>query len=1186
MPDPIDGQVPAAANTDFVPITLGADEAAAEAGAAPADAQLDPRLQALYATEGSALQKISTYNTAERQKFNADAQQAIAGGADPKNIGLYANLDERDAHLASMADSYRKAGLSDDEIKALQLRQSRLKEQGDLNQTAKNEASVPTGLKPLVNVTKGVLKAADATLTMAGAPANLTGANDFPDVGGTTGAVTQSIAQFAIGMVGAGKFLKAAGILQGAGSAAVGFARLSLQGAIADVTVFDGHEQKLSNLLDAYPALQNPVTDFLRADPSDGQAEGRLKAATEGLLTGGALEVLSLSLKGLKGLRAAKAAGDPKIAATVAEQLGADIEAKLAAQKLAGEAAAQVPPTTGMTGSRAKVASTVYDGKIEGAKPVAPVPGEPRIGGDPTPRGPTELMSQELRDSIVQKIKDGGTDLSPRPNRDFNFETMDPADPEAVKGALNLMSDALAPDIEKATGGTISLKETSELADIIGNDPADLMQAISKDASTVSQQHARLVAGKEMLQSLARQVTTEAQAVSTGVAKTPDKLNKLLELTAQLHVNLKTVQTGAARTTSAGRIITGDAFSNEMLRVLAMADGNPQLVRQMLDTPSLARRTLNGALEYWYNCLLSGPKTHLVNILSSTINTGMRPLNRMIGGQFKEGLDEVVGMRMAWRDSWKMARLAFENERSFLNPGNLKADGQRFSLSSKNFNLKPESKMGATVDFLGKVARLPSRFLMAEDELLKQINYRGNLYAKATREGTEKGLKEGQLAEYVAKRVEDAFSGNGRALDEASLRQANIATFTEELRPGSIPSSINNMVNKHPALRVILTFVRTPTNLIRQFGQQFPVLQEFSHTFRADLAAGGERAAIAKGKRATGAMMAGSAALLAYGGMITGRGPNDPKMREAMKANGWKPYSIKIGDTYVDYGRVDPYGMFFGLAADIAEARAYVSDDDAESMAEALGCAVARNLTSKTYLHGMTGFLEALDSGEPGKIGKLMQSYAGSAVPFSSGMKAVAVSTDPTVREVRSMVDAIMARTPGLSDKLPAKRNFLGDTEVRPMGMGEGINPIAYSTDLHDDVSEELIRMNRGLSKPGSKINQRIDLLQYPGAGNETAYDRLLALRGEVKARGGRTLKEALTHEIRSESYKRLPDGTDEYSSAKMDRLKGVMGEYQEKAMKALRKEFPDLDKDMKADQDNVKAVKRRGPDALKPLTK
>lgn len=78
------------------------------------------------------------------------------------------------------------------------------------------------------------------------------------------------------------------------------FGRGSAAAAIADATAFDPQEERLSNLVEEYPALSNPVSAYLAADPSDSEAEGRFKNAVEGLGLGAATEGLFLSLKAIR----------------------------------------------------------------------------------------------------------------------------------------------------------------------------------------------------------------------------------------------------------------------------------------------------------------------------------------------------------------------------------------------------------------------------------------------------------------------------------------------------------------------------------------------------------------------------------------------------------------------------------------------------------------------------------------------------------------------------------------------------------------------------------------------------------------------------------------------------------------------------------------------------------------------
>ena len=85
--------------------------------------------------------------------------------------------------------------------------------------------------------------------------------------------------------------------------------RLNWKGALAtematDFVAWDGQEERLSNLIQQFPALQNPVTQFLAADPDDNEAYGRAKNVLEGMLIGAGLTALFTPV--MAGLRAIK----------------------------------------------------------------------------------------------------------------------------------------------------------------------------------------------------------------------------------------------------------------------------------------------------------------------------------------------------------------------------------------------------------------------------------------------------------------------------------------------------------------------------------------------------------------------------------------------------------------------------------------------------------------------------------------------------------------------------------------------------------------------------------------------------------------------------------------------------------------------------------------------------------------
>ena len=123
--------------------------------------------------------------------------------------------------------------------------------------------------------------------------------------------VVGGIAQFAAPF---GVYTKA---LSSAGMAS-NFLRAYTAGAFADFSAFDPHEERLSNFIEQYPKLQNPVTEYLAASEDDTEIEGRIKQVLEGGLLGVisdvAIRSFIKSLRVVKGWRTARKQASEQVA--------------------------------------------------------------------------------------------------------------------------------------------------------------------------------------------------------------------------------------------------------------------------------------------------------------------------------------------------------------------------------------------------------------------------------------------------------------------------------------------------------------------------------------------------------------------------------------------------------------------------------------------------------------------------------------------------------------------------------------------------------------------------------------------------------------------------------------------------------------------------------------------------------
>src|SRR5690606_27937832 len=211
----------------------------------------------------------------------------------------------------------------------------------------------------------------------------------------------------------------------------------------------------------------------------------------------------------------------------------------------------------------------------------------------------------------------------------------------------------------------------------------------------------------------------------------------------------------------------------------------------------------------------------------------------------------------------------------------------------------------------GEVVRIPTRLLTAEDELFKGVARRMELIGLAARQAHREGLKgeaaQARIAELVADPTDEMFE---RALD-----YGRYLTFQRSLGP--LAQKVSGVTQDSLIAKIFLPFVRTPTNLIKFAAERSPAAPLLKE-WRRDFMAGGARRdlAVAKALLGTGLGMAMYEGALR--GHITGSAPSDQKRSRLLYADGWQPYSIRIGDRWYSYKRLDPFSTTIGVAADLA----------------------------------------------------------------------------------------------------------------------------------------------------------------------------------------------------------------------------------------------------------------------------
>ena len=637
-------------------------------------------------------------------------------------------------------------------------------------------------------------------------------------------------------------------------------------------------------------------------------------------------------------------------------------------------------------------------------------------------------------------------------------------------------------------------------------------------------------------------------------------------------------------------------------------------------------KLLDVATEYWINSILSGPRTQMVNIMGNGLTTVWSTLEAAVGGVLSGNLEVTKQAFASWadmsmfREAMKFAKNAAKSGENLLDPdARAFNEGQRNAIVPEAFGVKEGQRGYGTVEGVGNFLRLPSRLLMTTDEFFKQLNYRRAARFKLAMDGvTKQGIKDPrQLAQYVEKGLEDVITSGGRhyseesliregglmadkngikdaseksefvskyvqdnskgkdasALADFALEESRYLTFTKDLTQGSLGATIQQATQSWSPLRFVMPFVRTPTNILAFAFERTPgvLMPGFLKEERKQLLAGIKSSDPIERSRTMG-KLATSTALSAVlidtivnnREYITGGGPKDEKQKKALRATGWQPYSIKVGDKYYSYQRLDPLGTILGVGADLVEtgikAPKDVNTSTYENVFSALSITFARNVTNKSYLAGVQMFTEALSDPER-YSDRLLRNLGSSMLPYSGFLSQIQYGTgDQESREVRSLADALLNKLPGGRDSLDPKRNLLGEEVIiENTPIIGAINPIATSTQKNDAVLNEMANLNHAFREPPSTYNGLIDLLGYTNANGQTAHDRRNEKLQTLKI-GGKTLRQSLERLIKSRNYQRLASQSEPgLPSPRIQKITSLMTKYRNEALDETMQEFPEL---------------------------
>lgn len=719
--------------------------------------------------------------------------------------------------------------------------------------------------------------------------------------------------------------------------------------------------------------------------------------------------------------------------------------------------------------------------------------------------------------------------------------------PEDVKNVIRQAAEE-SNNFVDARRGTMSLAETEQLADASGipteallkrnvgqafnaEEAVQLRKAMVQSATEVRDLAAKAISGSEADVLAFQEATTRHIAIQEQVAG---------------------MTTEAGRALSSFRIVAGaEGGVADVLKTFGGRESIADVARKIneLDTPAKvskflmdSRKATTGdmVIEAWVNGLLSGPTTHVVNGISNlatalwnvpetALAAGIGKLRGGAGERvlFGEAGQELFGIVQGSKEGVIAAAKAYREEGVV---GGQKIElARKAAIPSKTINIG-----GRSIELGGKQVRIPGRLLSASDEYFKAIGARQELNRLAFRKASNEGL----TGEAHAARMANLIENPTDAMRVAAREKAEYQTFTNPL--GEFGSALQKVQQSNKAAKLVLTFIRTPVNIAKYTVRDRTPLGLFSSEIRADLAS---KDPIVRdttlARLSLGTAVSVTAVGLAAQGLVTGGGPSDPKQRAALYATGWRPYSLRVGEMYYSYSRVEPLATLLGLTADMYDKAGDVKAEEGavDQLQAAAGLVVAslsKNLAAKTSLTGLTDLVQAVE--DPDRYGKqYLSKLAASAVP--NILAQTARMDDPYMREARTLVDQFKTRIPGLSETVAPRLDIWGQP-IENQGSVGGISGIYQSRVENDPVNRELVALEISPAPPLRKIK---------GVGlNDEQYDmyRMVA---------GRSAKSQLDAMVNSDGWSSMPE------FARKEVIENTVRDSRQKAAGLMQMLYPEL---------------------------
>lgn len=371
---------------------------------------------------------------------------------------------------------------------------------------------------------------------------------------------------------------------------------------------------------------------------------------------------------------------------------------------------------------------------------------------------------------------------------------------------------------------------------------------------------------------------------------------------------------------------------------------------------------------------------------------------------------------------------------------------------------------------------------LSGDALFRRVEDVLNRSPEARAAAEVKAKSEGLTGNRLQRRIQEIEQqGRPEELVTSADEAAEIATYNHEPSGvlGVIAHHIGEITSAVPLGRAVVPFTRIVANVTNRGLNYTPwgykrlfFGQHGGNRFASEPPVGeAYRTQLVKATAGTLGMAAVAALDAADAIQITSNGPDDNDERKQLQASGWKPYSVKIGDTWFSY-QYTPLNLGFAMVGHYRDALRYnkLSEKDAQTRLAYGMLRTGTTIFDMSFLSGLSDFMESLSgtASSTKSAGRLIARTA-TSVLIPNLVKQVDRLFDPTAYEANSVTESLIRETPVTrSQTLKPMLNVLGE----PVKLS---NNKFFSTAKDDPVWKLIVDKQAFVSVPSktSKIGDR-----------------------------------------------------------------------------------------------------------------